>query len=114
MDKVENLIGLRNFFLRSCPYMVGMGEAWYIKKIVLVSPAVFQLLTDKEDMETLFTVAHQIKLKTVTLEKLKELVLKRWNTVPPHSVKNITVHFQINNYGESDSLTPPGITHLHE
>jgi hypothetical protein len=109
-----HLIELGNFFLRSCPYMVDIGEAWYINKIVLVSPAVFQLLTDEDDMETLSTVAQQIELKTVTLETLKELVLKQWNKVPSNNIKNVTVHFKINNFDESNSFRPPGITHLHE
>jgi hypothetical protein len=80
--------------------MVGIGEAWRINKIVLVSPAVFQLLTDIEDFETLFTVARQIKLKPVTWEGLKSLVIKRWHTVPSDNFNHSTVHYKINSYTE--------------
>lgn len=107
--KKRYLFELNTFFVRPCPYMVGMAEAWYINKIVLVSPAVFQLLTDKEDMETLLTVIKNLKLKEIKFQKLKNLVMKRWYDVPLENYRNITARIRINPCDIAEVLDPPTI-----
>ena len=93
--RLHSLMDLNGFFLRCCPYMAGMKEAWHIDNIVLVSPAVFQLLTDQDDLKTLYTVANQLTLKTVTSTMLRALVAKKWNSVTSHDDGNLTVYFRI-------------------
>jgi hypothetical protein len=76
--------------------MVGISEGWYINEIVLVSPAVFQLITDEEDVETRLTVIKQLKLKEVNFQNVITLVMKRWYEVPKDSCGNITARIHIN------------------
>lgn len=61
------------FLLCLCPYMVGMKEAWVINKVIYVSPALFQLLTDEDDLETILKIASQLSLKAVTHDDLQAL-----------------------------------------
>jgi hypothetical protein len=49
--------------LRLSPCLVGVKEAWLIGKILHVSPAVFQLLTDEEDRKTAQIVIDQITIE---------------------------------------------------
>ena len=49
--------------LRLSPSLVGVKEAWLIGKILHVSPAVFQLLTDEEDRKTAQIVIDQITIE---------------------------------------------------
>jgi hypothetical protein len=49
--------------LRHSPCLVGVKEAWLIGKILHVSPAVFQLLTDEEDSKTAQIVIDQITIE---------------------------------------------------
>ena len=69
--------------LRLCPTLVGINEAWLIGKILHVSPAVFQLLTDEEDRLTAQTIIDQITIETHSfddLEKRDKDVVPGWNT----------------------------------
>jgi hypothetical protein len=50
--------------LRLSPCLVGVKEAWLIGKILHVSPAVFQLLTDEEDRKTAQIVIDQITIES--------------------------------------------------
>ena len=50
--------------LRLSPCLVGVKEAWLIGKILHVSPAVFQLLTDEEDRMTAQIVIDQITIES--------------------------------------------------
>ena len=65
--------------LRLCPSMIGVKEAWLIGKILHVSPAVFQLLTDEEDRVTAQMVIDQITIENHSFDDLekrdKDLVL---------------------------------------
>jgi hypothetical protein len=70
MDKDE-------FFLRRCSYMVGMNEAWVIEKYIYVSPAIFQLLTDNEDLDTMRLVATQLIVKPASYAELADLARTR-------------------------------------
>ena len=68
--------------LRLCPTLVGVNEAWLIGKILHVSPAVFQLLTDEEDRLTAQTIIDQITIETHSfddLEKRDKDVVPCWN-----------------------------------
>ena len=68
--------------LRLCPTLVGINEAWLIGKILHVSPAVFQLLTDEEDRLTAQTIIDQITIETHSfddLEKRDKDVVPGWN-----------------------------------
>jgi len=58
--------------LRLCPTMVGIKEAWLIGKILHVSPAVFQLLTDEEDRVTAQTIINQITIENHSLDDLEK------------------------------------------
>lgn len=93
--EVNGLMDLNGFFLRCCPYMAGMKEAWHIDNVVLVSPAVFQLLTDQDDLKTLYMVANQITLKAVTETTLRASVAQKWHSVTSYDDRNLTVYFQI-------------------
>lgn len=93
---MKKLIDLNGFFLRCCPYMVGIPEAWKIDDMILVSPAVFQLLTDQEDIETIYTVAGQLTLISATKQMLRELVTEQWDAISYVDNKNPTVYFRIN------------------
>ena len=64
------------FYLRRCPYMIGFNEAWVIDKDIYVSPAVFQLLTDDKDMDTMMVVARQLTLKSASYSDLEALAEK--------------------------------------
>lgn len=96
IKNMKKLIDLNGFFLRCCPYMVGIPEAWKIDDMILVSPAVFQLLTDQEDLETIFTVAGQLTLISATKEMVRALVTDQWSSVTYVDDKNLTVYFRIN------------------
>jgi len=50
--------------LRLSPCLAGVKEAWLIGKILHVSPAVFQLLTDEEDRKTAQIVIDQITIES--------------------------------------------------
>jgi hypothetical protein len=106
--KFTNLMDLNSFFLRCCPYMAGMAEAWLIENVVLVSPAVFQLLTDEEDMDTVYTVARQLMLRNVSQRTLQALIVKNWDMASPHDDKNMVVHFQITKSETSASADTTG------
>jgi len=56
--------------LRLCPSMVGVKEAWLIGKILHVSPAVFQLLTDEDDRVTAQIVIDQITIENHSFDDL--------------------------------------------
>jgi hypothetical protein len=70
------------FLLCLCPYMVGMKEAWVINKIIYVSPALFQLLTDEDDLETILKIANQLSLRSATPDDLQALARKKRETAP--------------------------------
>lgn len=71
---------INEYFLMSCPNMVGFNEGWVIDNHVFVSPAVFQLLTDEDDWQTRMSVARQLVLKHATYKDLKALLEA---TTPP-------------------------------
>jgi hypothetical protein len=58
--------------LRHCPSMVGVKEAWLIGKILHVSPAVFQLLTDEEDRVTAQMIIDQITIENHSFDDLEK------------------------------------------
>jgi hypothetical protein len=70
------------FLLCLCPYMVGMKEAWVINKVIYVSPALFQLLTDEEDLETIIKIANQLSLKAATHDDLQALARRKREMAP--------------------------------
>jgi hypothetical protein len=65
---------INEYFLMSCPSMVGFSEGWVIDNHVFVSPAVFQLLTDEDDWQTRMCVARQLVLKQASYKDLKALL----------------------------------------
>ena len=65
---------INEYFLMSCPNMVGFNEGWVIDNHVFVSPAIFQLLTDEDDNPTRICVARQLVLKQATYRDLKALL----------------------------------------
>ena len=56
--------------LRLSPCLAGVKEAWLIGKILHVSPAVFQLLTDEEDRLTAQLIIDQITIENHTFDDL--------------------------------------------
>ena len=92
---MKKLMDLREFFLRSCPYMKGMNEAWRINNVVLVSPAIFQLLTDEGDLNTLYTVASQLCMRKVSRKELRDLVEEKWNSISLDDNPNTIIYYQI-------------------
>ena len=58
--------------LRLCPTMVGVKEAWLIGKILHVSPAVFQLLSDEDDRVTAQTIIDQITIESHSFDDLEK------------------------------------------
>jgi len=70
------------FLLCLCPYMVGMKEAWVINKVIYVSPALFQLLTDEDDLETILKIANQLALKSATQDDLQALARSKREAAP--------------------------------
>ena len=78
-------------FLRLCPIMVGVREAWLIGKILHVSPSVFRLLTDEEDRVTAQTIIDQITIENHSfddLEKRDKDVVPGW---PAVTVRDIII-----------------------
>jgi hypothetical protein len=71
---------INEYFLMSCPNMIGFNEGWVIDNHVFVSPAIFQLLTDEDDWQTRMCVARQLVLKQATYKDLKILLEA---TTPP-------------------------------
>jgi hypothetical protein len=71
---------INEYFLMSCPNMIGFNEGWVIDNHVFVSPAIFQLLTDEDDWQTRMCVARQLVLKQATYKDLKVLLEA---TTPP-------------------------------
>lgn len=83
-------------FLRLCPYMVGMKEAWVINRIIYVSPAIFQLLTDYDDMEMINTVASQLRLRSATYSELEFLAKNRKEMKSGYSnMMDVIMHFRL-------------------
>jgi len=77
------------FVLRLCPTMVGVNEAWLIGKILHVSPAVFQLLTDEEDRLTAQTIIDHITIENHSfddLEKRDKDVVPGWPAATVHDI----------------------------
>lgn len=70
------------FLLCLCPYMVGMNEAWVVNKVIYVSPALFQLLTDEDDLETILKIANQLSLKSATQDDLQALARTKRERAP--------------------------------
>jgi len=70
------------FLLCLCPYMIGMTEAWVVNKVIYVSPALFQLLTDDDDLETILRIASQLSLKAATPDDLQTLARKKREKAP--------------------------------
>lgn len=70
------------FLLCLCPYMIDMKEAWVINKVIYVSPALFQLLTDDDDLETILKIANQLSLKAATPDDLQALARSKRETAP--------------------------------
>ncbi len=80
-------------FLRRCPYMVGMKEAWVINRIIYVSPAIFQLLTDEDDPEMMNAVAQQLQLRSASYAELEALAKDNQQKTPAWATRDIIVHF---------------------
>jgi len=70
--KTTGMFEAQPLVLRLCPTMVGIKEAWLIGKILHVSPAVFQLLTDEEDRVTAQTIINQITIENHSLDDLEK------------------------------------------
>lgn len=66
-------MNLSDYILTSSPPMVGINEAWIIDRKVFVSPAIFQLLTDRGDPQTRMYITSQLVVKTATQQELNEL-----------------------------------------
>ncbi len=81
-------------FLRLCPYMAGMQEAWLINKIVYVSPALFQLLTDEDDFDTANEVARNLLLKSATYTELEILAKKHEGVGSYYNGRDVIMHFK--------------------
>ena len=79
-QQATKAMDINEYFLMSCPNMVGFNEGWVIDNHVFVSPAVFQLLTDEDDWQTRMSVARQPVLKHATYKDLKALLEA---TTPP-------------------------------
>ncbi|HEX6891759.1 MAG TPA: hypothetical protein VF141_13725 [Chryseolinea sp.] len=80
---------INEYFLMSCPNMIGFNEGWVIDNHVFVSPAIFQLLTDEDDWQTRMCVARQLVLKQATYKDLKILLEA---TTPPRRSARPEVH----------------------
>jgi hypothetical protein len=85
--------------LRLCSCLAGVKEAWLIGKILHVSPAVFQLLTDEEDRKTAQIIIDQITIEIHTYDDL----LKRDGSftpgMPVATVRDIIVFAVVENQG---------------
>lgn len=86
MDKQE-------FYLKRCSYMIGMTEAWILDKTIFVSPAVFQLLTDKEDPEMVSLVANQLTFKPVSYWEMDDLMKEDESTSSRPTSPEVMIHF---------------------
>ena len=72
--------------LRLSPCLAGVKEAWLIGKILHVSPAVFQLLTDEEDRKTAQIVIDQI---TIESHSYADLSIRDDNVQPGRPVATV-------------------------
>ena len=82
-------------FLRRCPYMVGMKEAWVINRIIYVSPAIFQLLTDYDDTQMINTVAGQLQLRSATYSELESLAKNHNDVESVYNTTDVIMHFRM-------------------
>jgi len=82
-------------FLRLCPYMVGMKEAWLINRIIYVSPAIFQLLTDYDDVGMIDSVAEQLQLRSATYAELESLAKTRLDVTTDYNTMDVIMHFKL-------------------
>ena len=69
--------------LRLSPCLEGISQAWLIGKILHVSPAVFQLLTDEDDRATAQQVIDQITIENHTVDDLSR---REANHIPGRAV----------------------------
>jgi hypothetical protein len=83
------------FFLRSSHFMIGVSEAWQCGNTVYVSPALFQLLTDEEDMSTIYLIANQFILRKVSISQLMSRIQARSDRVALEEGREKIVRFQI-------------------
>ena len=74
------------FVLRLSPCLFGVKEAWLIGKILHVSPAVFQLLTDEEDRKTAQIVIDQI---TIESHSFTDLSIRDDNFLPERPLATV-------------------------
>lgn len=82
-------------FLRRCPYMVGMKEAWVINRIIYVSPAIFQLLTDYDDIQMINMVASQLLLRSATYSELELLAKNHKDMKAVYNTTDVIMHFRL-------------------
>ena len=83
--------------LRLCPCLVGIKEAWLIGKVLHVSPAVFQLLTDDDDRKTAQTIIDQITIETHTFDELEKLDQNYKPGRPVATVRDIIIFVVVEN-----------------
>ncbi|HEX5169094.1 MAG TPA: hypothetical protein VFW11_07955 [Cyclobacteriaceae bacterium] len=89
------LSDVSEFFLRSSYFMKGIREAWYFGNTVFVSPALFQLLTDVDDMDTIYVIVNQFILRKVSLRELMNLITHKTGRCSSEDNPDDIVRFQI-------------------
>ena len=77
--------------LRNCDGLVGVKEAWLIGKILHVSPAVFQLLTDDEDRSTAQIIIDQITIENHTYDDLSKRDRNYMPGMPVATIRDIII-----------------------
>jgi hypothetical protein len=92
---IGRIMDEQGFFLRCSHFMQGIAEAWQCGNTVYVSPALFQLLTDEDDMNTIYAIAGQFILRKVSLRELMELVKRKASLRLFREERHKIVRFQI-------------------
>jgi hypothetical protein len=83
--------------LRLCPCLFGIKEAWLIGKVLHVSPAVFQLLTDDDDRITAQTIIDQITIEIHTFDELEKLDQNSKPGRPAATVRDVIIFAVVEN-----------------
>lgn len=83
--------------LRHCSCLAGANEAWLIGKILHVSPAIFQLLTDEEDRKTAQIIIDQIKIEIHTYDDLLKRDANFTPGMPVATVRDIIIFAVVEN-----------------
>ncbi|HTE34075.1 MAG TPA: hypothetical protein VK666_27030 [Chryseolinea sp.] len=88
-------IRTNEFVLRGCTFMTGLNEGWIRNKTIYVSHAVFQLLTDQDDLETRAIVANQLTFKVVPDYELIRLITRSDYSHADDKIEEAIIQFKM-------------------